>query len=392
VAFSPFAATAVYSPITHGASVYFDGSGDFLTFPDHPALELGNRDFTVECWVYRLSIDSHHGILSKWSSPSYPFMLWIKATNVVGISINNSLDVSTTATISTGTWNHIAVTRNANVFTIWLNGVSAATATSSITMTDTSQQWSLGRNEDTNTYHFNGYISGFRLVAGTAVYTSAFTPPTAPPTSTANTQLLLNFTDSAILDSTGRTVLETVADAKTSSVVTKFTGGSMYFDGTGDWLEVKNKDTQTFNFGSGNFTIEGWYNVSNASTQYALVGRGPSDADDELLILLNNGTYYIDWGGGVVYMQGGTYTANVWHHFALVRSGTDFRLYHNGNSAVSATLTAGYSFTNNYTLKIGSGRGGSYAFNGYINDLRITQGYARYTANFTTPTIPARLK
>ena len=143
VAFSPFKPTARWSAATHGGSAYFDGSNDFLTFPDHPALELGNRDFTVECWVYRLSIDSHHGILSKWSAPSYPFMLWIKATNVIGISINNSLDVSTTATISTGTRNHIAVTRNANVFTIWLNGVSAATATSSITMTDTSQQWSL---------------------------------------------------------------------------------------------------------------------------------------------------------------------------------------------------------------------------------------------------------
>ena len=402
VAFSPFAATAVYSPITHGASVYFDGSGDFLTFPDHPALELGNRDFTVECWVYRLSTDSHHGILSKWSSPSYPFMLWIKATNVVGISINNSLDVSTTATISTGTWNHIAVTRNANVFTIWLNGVSAATATSSITMTDTSQQWSLGRNEDTNTYHFNGYISGFRVVAGIAVYTSAFTPPTAPPTSTANTQLLLNFTESAILDSTGRNVLETAADAKTSSVVTKFTGGSMYFDGTGDYLAIPAAPWQTL--GTSNFTCEWWeYIVAYSSNYFSIIHLGSlgdtSNFSSKIGFRYETGgaMFRIGVAGTFYDFTGLTTPTGVWRHCALVRNGNSWNFYQNG-VAVGGTVTNSVSVAASTSTGIiggayfGSGAGTLYSNNGYINDLRFTVGQARYTANFTAPTIPARLK
>ena len=389
-AFSPFGPTGVYSPAIHGGSAYFDGSNDFLTFPDHPTMELGNRNFTVECWIYRLSLGSNHGILSKWSSPSYPFMLFVDTNNVVTFYINNSFSFSTTATINVNTWYHIAVTRSDNSFTIWLNGVSAATGTSSITMADTSQQWSVGRNEDTNVWHFNGYITNLRVVVGTAVYTSNFTPPTAPPTAIANTQLLLNFTDTAIIDSTGRNVLETVPDAKTSSVVTKFTGGSMSFDGTGDYLAMPLSENT--GFGTGDFTIEGWAYLNATSGFSTIIANRVSGSDSTTgrwsLAFRNTALEFFVNGSALI--SSGTVSTLTWTHFAITRSSNSVRLFLNGTQVGSTTSLT----TNLLSLAtwIGANGAGTEPLNGYIQDLRITRGYARYAANFTAPTVSARLK
>jgi hypothetical protein len=212
-------------------------------------------------------------------------------------------------------------------------------------------------------------------------------PPNAPVTAIRNTTLLLYGASAAIYDANTGNNLETVGDTKISTAVTKFAGGSsMYFDGTGDYLEVQRKNG-SFAFGTGNFTIEGWYYSLASGGNYALVGKGPSDSDDELIILLLGSQYYVDWGGvSGAYIQGGAWSVNTWNHFALVRNGANLTLYHNGVAAISASNIAATSFTDAHTFKLGIARGSSFPFNGYMSDFRVTKGYARYTANFTPPT------
>ena len=72
-------------------------------------------------------------------------------------------------------------------------------------------------------------------------------------------------------------------------------------------------------------------------------------------------------------------------HVAVTRSGTTVRLFVNG--VVEATATGNSTnFNESLTLYIGAETGNSLYLNGYIDDLRITKGYARYTSNFTAPT------
>ena len=117
--------------------------------------------------------------------------------------------------------------------------------------------------------YFNGIISGLRCVKGSPVYTSAFTPPTTPPTAITNTQLLCNFTNANIVDSTASVNLETVTNAQASSTQYKFGTGSMYFDASS---YLKSPSIQALNFGTGDFTIEFWMysNDVSSSTQKAM--------------------------------------------------------------------------------------------------------------------------
>ena len=76
-------------------------------------------------------------------------------------------------------------------------------------------------------------------------------------------------TNGAIYDSSMMNDLETVGNAQISTSVKKYGTGSMYFDGTGDWLVgVVNPN---LGFSSGNFTIEGWAYVTSIGATYQCI-------------------------------------------------------------------------------------------------------------------------
>jgi hypothetical protein len=73
-----------------------------------------------------------------------------------------------------------------------------------------------------------------------------------------------------------------------------------------------------------------------------------------------------------------------WVHIALVRVGTTVTLYKNGVGGTTATSSQNFISQNVFVGADDSA--GSGTLNGYINDVRITNGVARYTSNFTPPT------
>jgi hypothetical protein len=91
-------------------------------------------------------------------------------------------------------------------------------------------------------------------------------------------------------------------------------------------------------------------------------------------------------GGGVTTISGGTVSANTWSHVALSVSAGSAKLFLNGTQVGSTTTFSALPDQN--FIGVG-GVGNSLTidyFTGYIDDLRITKGYARYTASFTAPT------
>jgi hypothetical protein len=205
-------------------------------------------------------------------------------------------------------------------------------------------------------------------------------------TAVTNTSLLLNFTNGAIFDNAMMNDLETVGNAQISTSVKKFGTGSLAFDGTGDWL-TSNAPVNLNAFGTGAFTIEGWFYLNTTASQQIFLDfrAGPSDVAGALYFDGTNISWYVSGSNRI---SGGTVSTSTWYHIAVCRSGTSTKLFINGTQAGST-----YTDTNNYICPIGrpylgalSDGTGTLYYNGYIDDLRITKGYARYTANFTAPT------
>ena len=392
-AFSPFAPTAVYNPATHGGSAYFDRTGDFLSLATNNSFDFGTGNFTVELFYYPLAYDDIQMFFSGTSNYQFGYSAFDSRNLYYYGSSGNVISGTPAASMLLNQWNHIVLVRSGTSLAIMSNGVRQGTATHSSSVNFSGSPIVGGYADSTASYAIRGYMAGFRAVKGVAIYDPTqitYTVPTAPVSATTNTSLLLNFTDSAILDSTGRNVLETVADAKSSSVITKFTGGSMYFDGTGDYLVVPSSVLHLF--GTQAFTLEAWvYTTSTKQYQHIY---GTHNADTNWLVRLLDNKIMMYTGSADI--TGVTVLAtNTWYHVAAVREGigtNQTKLYVNGTLDVTGTNATNYTTQSQAWIGAQINNPGLTYFQGYIADLRVTRGYARYTANFTAPTAPARLK
>jgi hypothetical protein len=227
-------------------------------------------------------------------------------------------------------------------------------------------------------------LSSTRLVKGTAVYTATFTTPTAPLTAVSGTSLLLNYTNGGIIDNTMSNDLETVGGASISTTQSKFGGSSMYFDGSGDWLLAKASNVLSFE--TGDFTIEGWlYPTAVTGADRCLWDTRAVSTDSGMVLFIDtNGKLATYTSSALRLTSGASLSANTWTHFALVRYSGTMAFYINGFQ--SGTLAYSTTITCPGTVFIGARQDSAAPYTGYIDDLRITKGIARYVQNFTPPT------
>jgi hypothetical protein len=217
---------------------------------------------------------------------------------------------------------------------------------------------------------------------------TTYTVPTAPLTAITNTYLLLNFTNAGIIDNTGKNVLETVGNAQIDTTVKKYGTGSVEFDASGDGLSIPaSPDLQ---FLTRPFTVEAWVYIKAGTTTGVIIydNRSPDTANLGF-------NFYLEQSGGLYRLVLGTALSNwilgsynlareQWHHVAVTRDGNTFRIFTNGSLAGTFNGSSTQNFTNS-VARIGYGVNGSQA-NSYFDDVRVTKGVARYTANFTPPT------
>ena len=399
--FNPFGYTAQtitsYTPSTHGGSAYFDGTGDYLVCPAIANVSGTGYSWTVQGWFYPLAI-SAGGIVDGWNGGvGSSLLIRISSGTLQGHVTGGSSIVSAASSIITNQWYHFALVKNvdnSNTIQLYLNGVKVGTPIANYTSSITSNIFGIGGNTSTGGEGVTGYLSDIQIIKGIALYTSNFIPPTTSLTATANTSLLLNFNNGGIVDQHGSVVLETVGNTQLSTAVKKYGSSSMYFDGTGDSLKII--DNPNINLGSGDFTLECWVYFNVVNTEQVIFSKGwqSSSAYASYLIYMTSGAslrFGASTNGGSWDIANekvmGTMTSGSWIHIAVTRSGTSFRAFINGVINDSFTFTSS-SFLANIaaqTLFIGGRTDGNSILNGYIDDLRITKGYARYTANFTAP-------
>lgn len=174
-----------------GASAYFDGNGDRLTVPFASSFDLTSGDFTIECWVrfeYEADLWSPSWILTQPAASGLPcwqlfadapgdsyYHMGFSAVNASNVQI---VSLAHTANLVQGTWYHVAVTRSGSTWRLFVAGASPASGTSSASLKTTTQPLRVGDSASGTAGHW-GWIDDIRIKKGEALYTAAFTPPTA---------------------------------------------------------------------------------------------------------------------------------------------------------------------------------------------------------------------
>ena len=379
-------------------SVQFDGADDHLNITGQSDLAFGSGDFTLEFWVYFTDSDPTLDCIMETrstTSASDGFLIGRFHTsgyeNKIVLYTAGGYRIDSNSAVSNNTWVHVAVVRSGSTTKMYIDGVAQST-----TYSDSNNYSNggliIGENAN-NTYQIHGLISNFRMIKGTAVYTSSFNVPISPLTEVTNTKLLCcNSTTSA----TGSTITPgTIVNNGGATVSTSnpFDFGSVLFDQTSDYLTLS--DSNDFNLGTGDFTIECFVkpetlNTSAYSAGFSTIldhdGGAGSYAGAWFAIHQNNNQIY--WASNNAnQINGGTLSLS-WNHIAVVRSGSTTTLYVNGSSV--ANYTDNLNYTDSYTrgLYIGTQNGTNRRFGGYISNLRLVKGTAVYSGNFTPPTSP----
>ena len=184
-------------------------------------------------------------------------------------------------------------------------------------------------------------------------------------------------------NSKNNTTVTSVNGTAITTAESKFGGSSVLFDGTNDYLSIVNNSA--LNLSGGSYTIECWIRPTGNYANYnvIIVKRVGAGASSAWQFYLRITTGVLSFYNGTVCESSVTPTANVWSHVAAVYNGSTINLYLNGVSVLS---TAAGNTDYDTPIYIGTLPTNGEYFIGYIDELRVTKGIARYTGNFTPST------
>ncbi len=388
-----------------GSSAYFDGGGDYLSIPTSTDFDLGTT-YTIDYWVYSTTAGIGYMGIGNYTNPgsTWTGLVFCVRNQYVywyGTTVGDEQRSDLTG-IPFNQWVHVALVREGTVGRIYLNGVLFHTKTGLSTNAVSTMPLKIGLFDyNVAPEYFRGYIDEFRVTKGLAVYTSGFTPPTsafkldslqllsgADPYFSYVTLLLHN---SPVEFSSFQKSISMVGTLTSSAAQSKFGGSSLYVDGSGDYLTV----SPVLTFDTLDFTIECWVYQSAASGGGPILSNRAGTSGYIFQAAKIAGSWQLfwqQWGPpSYIYEESAFSTAADpgWTHVAVCRVGNAIQGFVNGvsvgtfTSAVRPGLPAAAC---GIGKDIGDVSAATSTF--YLQDLRVTQGIARYTGAFTPPTAP----
>lgn len=400
--------TGVGSP-----AAYFDGSGDYLNIADSSAFGFGTGNFTMEAWIYPTATQNDLTTIidcrSGGGSNGVSIFIDSGSKNILFYNGSNNSGVVTNATIPLNAWTHVAVQRSGTEMSVYVNGIKDAVTLTNGNDVTSSRPCFIGTACDSpgNSRNFTGYMDDIRITKGVARYTTNFIPPSGPLPTTddpdySDVSLLLNmgsvgttFTDES---NNNFTVTRFGTPAITSNAPEFSRSNYAVFDGNGDYLQTIISD---WNPGVGGepFTVEFWVYRKSTDIQMFVSKNGGADAWNstdgfDLSFYANSNTLYFEFwngSGSVGITNNVSIPAGKWTHLAAVYNGSITSIFVDGiiQPNTSSSSYGVVSQANIFEIGGKIGYGGNAPLNGYIDDIRVTKGVARYVNNFTPPqTLP----
>ena len=223
-------------------SIYTDNTGDYLTVVSPGAsLDFGTGDFTVDLWIKPTGPhEQWDGIieLGLHNSGAKGFGIWWDDDGLIRTHFGSTTVDSADGAIATGSWQHIAAVRYGTAYNLYVDGVSVASATNSTDLGCDGKGATLLVPNHNLSRTWAGYTECFRISKGIARWTSAFTPPTAPPDAGGINMTLVSIATEAETTPTKGDIVMTYTDgAGTATVNTDLKAYASRDDGT-TWTQL----------------------------------------------------------------------------------------------------------------------------------------------------------
>ena len=182
----------------------------------------------------------------------------------------------------------------------------------------------------------------------------------------------------------------TVTSSNAQTVTGKFGNGIGLDDtsGTVRYLQIPNNG---LNFGTEDFTMEGWLYLGSSDTNVTMNARifqMGANSTSGYAFLYNANTVFFGRTDEVIVSEARSSWNDAWHHFAITRTSGTLRLFRDGTLVSSGTTNAGWNNSESADLFFGvyPGATGTGRSNIILDDVRFTKGVARYSSNFSVPT------
>jgi hypothetical protein len=341
-----------------GYSGVFNGTSSYITFPDHADWDFGSGDFTIDFWVRFVSITDEQTFCGQKEDATNRWRIYksshanndkLEFEFLDGDDWKCLYETGAWTDCAINTWYHIVFGRYGQKAIVFVDGVeisSSNTAFSTNDVGDMAAVLTIGEGESD---YLNGWLDELRISKGIARWTAAFTKPAYP-----------------------------YGQVITSTTSPKFGTASGYFGGSGEYLSLA--DSADWDFDA-DFTIDCWAKF-NSTGSMDIAGNGY----DTGWLLAYDTAGLLKFFAANSERSSHTFTPVVgtWYHLAVVRSDDDITMYVNGVSIGTDIYATAITSAN--ALYIGYDITSQTIFDGYIDELRISKGIARWTAGFSVPT------
>jgi hypothetical protein len=374
----------------------FDGTTDYVQYPNSADFQFGTGDFTVEFWVNTASITNGPYIVSFRDGTNQGWYVVFASTLSGAPSFYsngpvNGLSLTTSGALANNVWRHIAFSRVSGVLYGFINGIAGGSVANTVNYSGVASALAVGADYN-GTNSLTGFVDDVRITKGVGRYTANF----VPDGERGRTVLSLHAEDTDDSSCYQPKTVTLTGSAAVSTAEKQF--GTASFSvanaGTSTANGVVITDHMDFDFGTGDFTIEMWaYHSSNdyagtlfyytESSAFSLVVAATTG-----LVTLN---YRSSGGAQANIATGVVFPLTTWQQVVVQRRGTNFEFYLNGVLGNTTAITGGASSTVNSTGDFYLGRtnaSSALTWAGYIDEVRITKGVARYPTAFTPPAQP----
>ena len=366
----PTAPTA--DPHTDGyLSVDFNGSNEYINLPSNSALTISTNDFTIEFWVY-LRTKSDYTTFYDQGYTSGNALLLQSNNNASDIRVftNSSVAFTSSSQIPLRTWTHVALVRISGVVTLYFNGSSVGTANKATNFAQYEVQ--IGRGG--TSHYLDGFLSNYRIVIGSGLYNSSFTPSDVPFTTTSQSATssevkLLTCQSKRFVDNSSEGLY--IKPRGIASEFHPFNDGywSVEFENSNELLSLPYSSNQQI--GTGQFTLELFvkFNTVGSNTSQGLVGNYTGWYFQYI-----GGDLELALGASAVIERAWSPVADRWYHIACSRdSSNNIRIFVDGTQLGSVQNSTANLSHNSNALQIGNiGQQYSrYFVGGKISNVRL---------------------